>query len=167
MGYKLNMKTYSDEFKKSVIARMLSPHNVGVSELSRETGIPRDTLYTWRAKHCGKVNGSNPEKNSKLRSEDKFAFVLETALMNAHDLSAFCRQKGLYPEQIQAWEALCKQANAPGTSKEDREKIRRQSKQIQALETELRRKDRALAETAALLVLKKKAQEIWGEEEGK
>ena len=39
-----------------------------------------------------------------------------------------------------------------------------EAKRIRELERELYRKEKALAETAALLVLKKKAQAIWGDE---
>ena len=34
---------------------------------------------------------------------DKFTVVLETAGLNATELSAYCRQKGLYPEQVERW----------------------------------------------------------------
>ena len=70
--------------------------------------------------------------------------------------SEYCRRKGLYPEQIQAWRKACQQANASAGVGVDREKRRQQAKEIKPLQDELRRKDKALAETAALLVLQKK-----------
>ena len=42
------MKTYSAEFKAQIMAQMLPPTHRGIPELARETGIPKDTLYTWR-----------------------------------------------------------------------------------------------------------------------
>lgn len=45
------MTQYSEEFKASIIAKMLPPNNVPVPQLVRETGLPKDTLYTWRSKH--------------------------------------------------------------------------------------------------------------------
>ncbi|HID71088.1 MAG TPA: hypothetical protein EYP35_11735 [Desulfobacterales bacterium] len=44
------MKKYPKELKESIIARMLPPNNISVPEIVRETGIPKDTLYTWRSK---------------------------------------------------------------------------------------------------------------------
>ena len=164
------MKQYSPEFKESIIARMLPPNNVSVPELVRETGIPRDTLYTWRLKHR-KANGESTAKqipSGGLSSEEKFAVVMETASFNEVELGEYCRRKGLYPQQIGTWREACLQANASAAAKNEREKLRHQAKEIKQLEAELRRKEKALAEAAALLVLQKKVQALWGEpEDGK
>ena len=153
------MSQYSEEFKASVIAKMLPPNNVSVPELARETGIPKDTLYTWRIKHR-KSNGEATAQQgpSGLSSEEKFAIVLESASLNELELSEYCRRKGLYPQQISAWREACLQANAAPAAKLEREKLRQQAKEIRQLEAELRRKEKALAEAAALLVLQKKVQ---------
>lgn len=161
------MTQYPEEFKSNIIARMLPPNNVGVPQLSRETGVPKDTLYTWRIKHRkpqGKT--STPQLASgELSSEEKFAAVIEIAALNEVELSEYCRRKGLYPEQIRAWSKACAQANASALPKVDTTKLRAQTQQLKQLEAELRRKDKALAETAALLVLQKKLQAIWGDPE--
>jgi transposase-like protein len=159
------MKRYSAERRESVIQKMMPPHNTPIPELAAETGISDVTLYTWRKQArvegiAVPADGKNPEKWS---SEDKFAIVLEAASLNEAELAEYCRQKGLYVEQIAAWRKACLQANADSAAQA---KARReQSKQIKKLEQELRRKDKALAEAAALLVLQKKAQAIWGDGE--
>lgn len=158
------MRQYSEEFKANIIARMLPPNNVGVPQLAQETGISRNTLYTWRIKHRN-LQGNTPAPqvaSGGLSSEEKFAVVIESASLNEVELSEYCRRKGLYPEQIQAWHKTCMQANASVAVKVDRAQVRTQAKQLKQLEAELRRKDKALAETAALLVLQKKVQAIWG-----
>ena len=159
------MTHYSEEFKASIIAKMLPPNNVGVPQLARETGIPKDTLYAWRIKHR-KSLGDTPAPqvaSGGLSSEERFAVVIDSASLNEVELSEYCRRKGLYPEQIHAWRKTCMQANASVVAKVDRTQARAQAKQIKQLQAELRRKDKALAETAALLVLQKKVQAIWGE----
>ena len=110
------------------------------------------------------ADGKNPEKWS---SEDKFAIVLKAASLNEAELAEYCRQKGLYVEQIAAWRKACLQANSDSAAqaKARREQSKQDRKQIKKLEQELRRKDKALAEAAALLVLQKKAQAIWGDGE--
>jgi hypothetical protein len=93
--------------------------------------------------------------------------VLETATLNQAELAEYCRKKGLYTEQIAAWRSACMDANAHVKVQEKAFSIeaKKDKKQINQLEKELRQKDKALAETAALLVLRKKANAIWGEDE--
>ncbi|MFZ2235013.1 MAG: IS3 family transposase, partial [Dokdonella sp.] len=93
--------------------------------------------------------------------------VLECAPMNEAEVSEYCRRKGVLPSQVQQWRSACEQANAPmttskGVVKPDSGLIRQR---VKLLERELRRKEAALAETAALLVLRKKAEAIWGKDE--
>lgn len=106
--------------------------------------------------------GSRKSTPDDWSSQDKFAVILETAHLNVQELSEYCRSKGLFPEQIERW----KQAFIQGLehTKPDVE-TKESRKKIQKLEQEIRRKDKALAETAALLVLSKKLQALWAEEE--
>ena len=160
------MKSYSEEFKASLIARMLPPQNASIPELVRETGIPKDTLYGWRrSAQTGATRASKTPLEGGLSSEQRFNVVLETASLNEVELGEYCRRKGLFPQQVQAWRETCRQAHAPLTGPADREKLRTQAKAIKTLETELRRKDKALAEAAALLVLQKKVRALWEESE--
>ncbi len=162
-----SMNKYSAELKSSTIARMLPPNSVPVPDLVRETGIPKDTLYTWRTKHRRSQGQSTAGRApaGQLSSAERFAVVLETAGLNEVELSEYCRRKGLYPDQISAWKDACQQANAGVSIKVDRARLTAQTKKIKKLESELRRKDRALAEAAALLILQKKVQAIWAEDE--
>nr|WP_258364162.1 transposase [Halomonas sp. LBP4] len=97
-------------------------------------------------------------------SQEKFRIVLETAPMNEAEFSAYCRAHGLYPEQVEAWREACMNANADAAEQEKQQRKARKAEQkkLRELERELRRKDKALAETAALLTLSKKAEAIWG-----
>ena len=164
------MTQYSEEFKASIIAKMLPPNNVPVPQLVRETGIPKDTLYTWRSKHRKALGDApvQPPASGELSSEEKFTVVIESASLNEVELSEYCRRKGLYPQQINAWRNACMQANTSEAPKVDRTELKAQAKHIKQLEAELRRKEKALAEAAALLVLQKKVQALWEDpEDGK
>ncbi len=163
------MSKYSIEFKEAAVQKMMPPNAIPVQAVKRETGVSDVTLYKWRNEYRNKgiaVPGRdiNPES---WGAKDKLAVVIETAALNESERSEYCRKKGLYPEQVQRWrEAALKgydrdeqiQHQQASNRKEDKRKIKK-------LEAELRRKEKALAETAALLVLRKKAQAIWGEEE--
>jgi transposase-like protein len=100
---------------------------------------------------------------------DKFTVVLESAGLNATELGAFCRERGLYPEQVDRWRQAAQDANANSmltmADQKDLEKRHQQDqREIKRLQQELRRKDKALAEAAALLMASKKIQAYWGED---
>jgi transposase-like protein len=162
--------TYSPEFKADVLAKMLPPNNVSVPKLAQETGVPKDTLYCWRAK--ARADGRErsdhgPQHGQEWSSKARFTAVLETAAMNAEQSAEYCRRRGLYPEQLAAWRRDCEQAGSRSRQEHRREaeEAKAQRTRIRALERELQRKNAALAETAALLTLSKKAAAIWGEDE--
>jgi transposase len=162
------MKKYPDEFKASIIKKLLAPTNADIPAIAKETGIPRDTLYCWRIKHRRRdqqVKAQKIDDSEKINSAEKFDIVIETAPMNQAELSAYCRSKGLYPEQIDAWRTQCRQANTALNTQADRKRFNEQTKEIRQLKSELNRKEKALAEAAALLILKKKVHQIWGDSE--
>ncbi|WP_181870078.1 transposase, partial [Halomonas sp. DQ26W] len=100
-------------------------------------------------------------------SRDKFNAVVETASMNVQETAEYCRRRGIYPEQLERWRHDCEQAASLSHDERQREadEAKQQRKRIKALEKELARKNEALAETAALLALRKKARAIWGDED--
>lgn len=80
------------------------------------------------------------------------------------ELAEYCRKKGLYIDQVRQWQENCQSANAeiPGRIAEIMQKEKESEKEIRQLKKELQRKEAALAEAAALLILQKKAEAIWG-----
>lgn len=159
---------YSKERRAAVIAKLLPPDRLSIPSLSRQEGISEATLYKWRseARAQGRL-APDAVAPAGWTSRDKFAAVVETASLNAEALAAYCRERGLYPEQIAAWRAACERANdwARETAAGQARLSREDRKRVRELERELARKDKALAETAALLTLRKKAAAIWGEED--
>lgn len=153
---------YSKEFKASIIARLLPPNNASVREVAEETGIPMDTLYTWRLKYRGVQKGtvSQPGSSGSWDAEEKLSIVIETASLNEVELGEYCRRRGLYPEQIAGWKSAIVQGLGKAPGRVEREEMQRQSRTIKQLERELHRKEKALAEAAALLVLQKKYQAL-------
>jgi transposase len=157
------MNTYSEELKGQLIAQMLPPHNRSIPELARETGIPKDTLYTWRGKHRSPKEPAQTSGGGSLTSQEKFFLVVETAALNHHEVGEFCRRRGLFPEQLAAWREACRRANGERSGREDSVEWRNLVRRNAELEAELRRKEKALAEAAALLVLQKKVRALWAD----
>jgi transposase-like protein len=159
-------KRYSEEFKESIIKKMMPPNPVSVRQLSKDTGVSDVTLYKWRKnyRNRGIAVPSDQSKPEAWSAEDKLAVVIETASLNEVQLSEYCRNKGLYPEQVAQWKesALAGYQQRDEVKKEKLRSRQEDKRKIKQLEKELHRKEKALAETAALLVLSKKCEAIWG-----
>lgn len=160
---------YSPELKEAMLRRMLPPNNESITKISKEEGISEQTLRNWRDK-ARKEGVAAPGKDAKpddWSTQDKFLIVVETASLNEAELAEYARKKGLYVEQIKAWKDACMNANG-GVAKEaarlNRE-LKDSIKERKKLEKELQRKEKALAEAAALLIMSKKAAAIWGDPE--
>lgn len=95
--------------------------------------------------------------------EERLRAVQEANALSDQELGEFLRREGLHEADLTQWRRAALEGLTP--SRERRGKKSPEKKRIAQLEKELRRKDKALAETAALLVLKKKVQAIWGDED--
>lgn len=162
------MKTYSEERKSAVVQKLLPPLCVPIAQLARQEGIARATLYAWRkqASEESPVLLGLPHQGAAWSAQARLAAVIETATLSAIEVAAYCREKGLYSEQIKAWRlAFLASPTREGNSHSGHAaQHRADKKRIGELERELRRKDKALAETAALLVLRKKYQTLWDQD---
>ena len=96
------MPKYNDEFKEQVVRKMMPPNAMSVAQVSRDTGVSDVTLYNWRNqfRHEGKSVPADPSNPENWSGENKLAVVIETAALNEEELAEYCRQKGLYVEQI-------------------------------------------------------------------
>jgi transposase-like protein len=159
---------YSKERKAAVLKKLLPPHNRSVASVATEEGISDATLYSW-LKQCREKGVPVPgytHNDSEWSPDAKLAVVIETATLSETELGAYCREKGLYPEQIQQWKAACRQGadNQENQQKVAQKQRKEDRKTIKQLKAEVRRKDRALAETTSLLVLSKKLDALYGED---
>jgi transposase len=164
---------YSTAFKAKMVQKMLGGRSA--NSLAQEAGLHQPTLSKWlrdasslqavkrRGKsERGKTEGRRPDDWS---AEEKLKAVLEAKRLSSSELGEFLRRRGLHEEQLRQWQETADAAaleslrgrKAPGKSAE--------AKRVKELERELRRKEKALAEAAALLVLRKKAEALWGDED--
>lgn len=158
---------YSDDQKRAIV-RKLVDSGLSLPKFAEQEGLNQSTLYRWQNEYLGTgsslVNSKNPDNWS---AEQKFSIVLETAALSEIELSEYCRKNGLYPEQVKQWKLSCIAGNQ--TQAQHRKQVTQERKEdrkrIKQLEKELKRKDAALAETAALLVLRKKFNAYLGVDE--
>lgn len=157
---------YTTAQREWAIQQMMPPLNRAVVELAKATGITTVTLRVWQkmARAEGRIMLGDGKQRDQWSSTNKFRIVLETAPLSQAEMSAYCRTKGIYPEQIAQWRLICEQANTPVEDKPIAIPAAdaKQAQRIRELERTLKKKEAALAEAAALLVLEKKAEAIWG-----
>ena len=145
------------------MARLLPPESAALELVAREVGIGAGTLERWR-----EDAQSRPARGRAWTAGARLEAVITTAAMGEAGKSAWCREHGLYPSELDKWRASCTAAlTAPEEARTSPQATRQDRKRIKELERDLLRKDRALAETAALLVLSKKVAVIFnkGEDE--
>lgn len=139
------------------MARLLAPESAALDDVAREAGVGVGTLERWRSEAL-----SRPARARTWTAVARFDAVLTTAAMDEASKSAWCRAKGVYPQELVAWRQAATQALAePEEARASPQETRQDRQRIKDLERELRRKDHALAETAALLVLSKKVAAIF------
>ena len=153
------MARYGKSFKERAVARLLPPESSPVEAVARELGVSVSTLERWRADAL-----SQSEGRRLWTAAARLEAVIATAALDAQAKSAWCREQGLYPGELETWRQGATEALAePEEMRASPQQTRHARKRIKELERELKRKDRALAETAALLVLSKKLSAIYGE----
>lgn len=155
------MGRYSQEYKDRAVARLLPPENAPVVQVSRELGVSEATLERWRAQSL-----AEPSSARSWTAAARLEAVLTTAAMNEAERGAWCREKGLFVSDLDAWRQTATASLAgPDERRATPSETRQDQKRIKELERELRRKDKALAEAAALLVLSKKMKALFHSDE--
>lgn len=153
-----------------MVSRLVGPHAMSACALSKETGLAQATLSRWR-KEASTLKRKMPPKDEEKpvakqlqewTPEEKFAVVLEASSLTEGELGVFLRSKGLTTAVLDEWREQA-MTGLRGTSQVAATVVG--SKRVKELERELARKDKALAEAAALALLQKKVQALFGDED--
>lgn len=170
MDRKMKFRRYTAEQKAWAVAQMAAPASRTIKELAKTSGITEVSLRLWRdsARAQRGLGPADGNAGQNWSSAEKFRAVLETAPLSQAEVSRYCRTKAIQAEHLGQWRLACEQANALRggagvalAAVDNPDAVQR----VRDLERELRRKDAALAEAAALLILGKKADAIWGKDE--
>ena len=169
------MPTYSAEFKDKIIAKLLVPGAPSMPQLSKQLGIPYQTIYNWVTMKKKSINKNGAATTLPLHSsglspknwsaEAKMQAVFETSKMSTDEKGAYCRENGLYTHNLDEWKQGCLEGVKNAIKIENSKEYQKLLKDFKSLKSDLNRKDKALAETSALLILKKKANLLWGDPE--
>jgi transposase-like protein len=164
----MGTQNYSQEFKNAALQKLLSPSSKGLRETAEELGIAPSTLYSWQYRRA-KIGDMKNKKEKTLRDwtpEEKLDAIIKTASMTEHERGEFLRSHGLYSANLEQWKKDCTNGlqSDLGRPKKDPEVFKLRKKE-QELENELKRKDKALAEVTARVILLKKSHLLFGEDE--
>ncbi len=148
--------------KESITQKFLDRGDRSARQIADEAGVTIKTLYNWVDKYAM----NSPMKKKRYTSFEKMQLIIKYDLLSEEDKGIFLRQYGLYSETIEEWREKTIEGSFENITESIlRKQVTDKNEKLKALEKELRRKDRALAETAALLVLKKKAGALFGDDE--
>jgi hypothetical protein len=162
------MKSTSGEgFMEQALAKVFSRGNLSVRSVAEDLNVNYHTLKNWMKRKSVDKRGVKAIKEKRPRdwsAEEQLVALHETHGLSGEALHAWCREKGLFAHHLTSWKAaFCAEATAGASGTRDWRTLKDQNEQ---LKRELLRKDKALAEAAALLVLQKKFRALW-ENEGK
>ena len=168
---------FTQSFKIQAVEKALNRSSTTtLKEVADSLGIGQSTLDKWIVKsrnhefesvtdtsNVGRMTAEKRPQDWSL--EEKLNLIIACDSLDDDAVSALCRERGIYPHHVNQW----KQDFVGGAKVATKAQTRSESKSLKsenkALKKELNRKDRALAETAALLVLQKKVNAIWGNDE--
>ena len=159
------MTQYSEQFKQSMVAKMSGPAARSASALAEEVGVTQSTLSRWlreygRMGEGGRMKSRRPQDWSV---KERLEAIIEYEKLGEEERGEFLRKRGVHEANLEKWkEELVSAGEQQG---KNGRAVSEEKKRVRELEKELRKKDKALAETAALLVLKKKVTAIWGDRE--
>ena len=148
---------YTRAVKVGILKKVLAPENRSVSEISRETGINYQTIKNWIKQHeSGTFNDVSTESCPRFMTpKEKYQLLLDAACLKSEERGGFLRERGIHSEHLVIWDQELREMIDKKPERKDQE-LKELKKKNKELEKELQRKEKALAEAAALLILKKK-----------
>ncbi len=163
------MTKYNQEFKEQAVKKVFSKNSdKTVKDIANELAVGYSTLQKWvaKAKNNTLQNSAKSSENEKSpqswTTEQRLEAISYCYQLTDEQISVYCRKSGIYPHHIKQWKSEIVSKNQDNKDN-GKQELKRLKLENQRLQKELNRKDKALSETAALLVLSKKCQAIWGE----
>jgi transposase len=157
------MTSISITIKEAIIKKALSSNPNEHREIAKNNNIGYSSLKRWvKERQEGQFIEKASSSVNECSSADKLNHLLSTNNLGESEVGSYCRRQGIYSHQLVTWKEAFMKEKPDKKTKQDLKALKSENKR---LKKELHRKDRALAETSALLILKKKASLIWGEDE--
>ena len=160
------MSHLSVEAKEAIVQQVLNRGTKSIRSIAESNNIGLSSLQKWvRAYREGHpINGKPASKalTHGLGRAEQFQHILATHTLDDVSLGKYCREHGLYAHQLTKWREVFMAHPKNDTNSQHQSTLNKLKHENKQLQQELSRKDKALAEASALLILKKKAELIWG-----
>lgn len=160
----MKAQNYSEDFQKSVVSKYLNRGHRTTESIAQDTGVSIASIYGWTKKY-GNVRGMTNKPSRKpndRNAQEKFQLVMKYFQLSEDERGKFLRENGLHSDHLEMWK---KTMESGFNAKSKTPELAEEKNKVKLLEREIRRKDKALAEAAALLILQKKANLLWGTDE--
>ena len=159
------MKTnYSEAFIEQALVKLLSRGKRTVREVALELNVSYHTAKNWMKRGHPDRAGTSVGKEKRPQdwsSSEQLQALNETHALPGEALQAWCRERGLFAHHLSNWKtAFC----APAKALADTGPWRSLKEENEQLKRELLRKEKALSEAAAVLMLQKKVRALWEDE---
>lgn len=161
-------KQYSDAFIEQALIKVYSRgEGRTIRDVADDMNVSYVTLKNWvKRKSLDDVSASaaKEKRPQDWQRDEQLAALMETHGLDEEALQAWCRERGIFPHHLDSWRRGFITEQAPAPVPEGRV-LKSLKSEVDELKAELRRKDKALAEAAALLVLQKKFRALWDNED--
>ncbi len=157
----MGRRTFSEDFKDAIVRKILNRGDQTITEICRQEGIVLSCALTWMRKRACVSGMTNSKSSARWTAEEKLKILIQSNGLSEEELGVFLRKEGLHSHQLAEWRSDILRALDSKSGKSKGPKDERDQR-IRDLEKDLGRKDKALAEASALLILQKKVNLIWG-----
>jgi transposase-like protein len=157
---------YSEEFKEQALAKVLQRGDKSIQLIADELTISVFTLKGWlkQSRSTPTTDMIKHQRPQDWTREQRFEALVSSAGFEGEALNAFCRERGLFTHHLEAWKQdFIKPLEATLKIRASHQAVKPLQDEIVQLKKDLQRKEKALAEAAALLILQKKYQAFWEE----
>jgi len=157
--------TYSDAFIEQALVKVFSRGDRTIRSVAEDLNVNYHTVKNWMKTKSVSQQNAAPSKEKRPQDwtcEEQLVALHETHGISGEALQAWCREHGLFAHHLNSWKAaFCVEGKETPTS---RSELRSLKDEIVKLKRDAVRKDHALAEAAALLILQKKFRALWEDE---
>lgn len=156
------MRRYPKEFKEALVNKVVGEPKRSMRSVAAEAQISIASLHKWVHQNNDYIKTEPIQRPCDWTAAQKFEVILGGAALDNEALNHYCRQQGLYRSQLEQWKKdFMTDKDITSLSKQQLHELKKLREQNKQLQRELYRKEKALAEVSALLVLKKKADSLW------
>ena len=152
-------KRFSEEFKEAVVKKLISRGNKTLEQFCNENNLALSSVSRWQSQCANVLEMKHKKDKSKYSGENILKIISETYSLNEEDLGIYLRKNGLHSNQLTEWRLGI--LSSMNQSKVNPHKKDERDVEIKELKKNLHKKNAALAEVSALLILQKKANLLW------